>query len=738
MPEYAQMAAAAIGGGALVWACNRGGKNETNKGGNEDEILQFWFYNEPVEKMQHRLWFCPEGGERQTEVDREITARFKKNLENILSGKWHPNPANPRSLLAGIILLDQISRHIYRYEEKGRPGAESNIASIALSEKLFESQQAWTELTPVQLVFALLPYRHHKSDLETEKRYHQKSLALLSKIDARLHSDSAVLTRFKTATVRRYQALTDINPPGEGILEKEEFKPSPEIDEKKPREAIVRTIAKFFLNRDGCMDNGVVCVSLSGGVDSMVIADVLVHLRDHPKPVERARKGQGASAADRRVKHNVLEKQTIGMVKKIIAVHIDYGNRLEANDEADFIQDWCERRDIIFVKKSIEELKRATASRDEYEALTRNIRYDEYRKAMKTHGVTGICLGHHSGDIVENLLSNANRGCGVLDLSGMREVTLMEDVPVWRPLLPHNKDEIFNFAHTYGVPYFKDTTPSWSTRGKLRNNLLPCLEDTYGKGTSVNLHSLALESDNLREVVHTRLITPFVEKNISRHAAGIALKISGYEDHGRLFWKELFKQIQHTIFNTAMLSDTALREVAVRLALTGFEDGDKKFVTAPQEGWVEPKRGMFWYFEKHILYIPNPCIFNQPFKTAGCIQIGGPPVTVGVWKLVASFKDVLESDLGDPRCTDHRSLPVPCRAPPFSSWNEFLSGTFSYALQVPQDTTALDFQDAKTVKLPWCWKKLHQRYHTSLPIACSRPVETDEFKLVEVRYTYQG
>jgi hypothetical protein len=35
--------------------------------------------------------------------------------------------------------------------------------------------------------------------------------------------------------------------------------------------------------------------------------------------------------------------------------------------------------------------------------------------------------------------------------------------------------DIFGFAHKYGIPYFKDTTPKWSTRGKLRNQLLPLL-----------------------------------------------------------------------------------------------------------------------------------------------------------------------------------------------------------------------------------------------------------------------
>lgn len=49
---------------------------------------------------------------------------------------------------------------------------------------------------------------------------------------------------------------------------------------------------------------------------------------------------------------------------------------------------------------------------------------------------------------------------------------VVNGVRVWRPMLPFDKDVVFDFAHKFGVPYFKDTTPSWSTRGKLRRQLV--------------------------------------------------------------------------------------------------------------------------------------------------------------------------------------------------------------------------------------------------------------------------
>jgi hypothetical protein len=60
------------------------------------------------------------------------------------------------------------------------------------------------------------------------------------------------------------------------------------------------------------------------------------------------------------------------------------------------------------------------------------------------------------------------------------------------------------------VPYFKDSTPSWSTRGKLRNQLLPLLLDMYGSGCLQNLTQLARESDATRALVQDNLYQPFM------------------------------------------------------------------------------------------------------------------------------------------------------------------------------------------------------------------------------------
>jgi hypothetical protein len=240
-------------------------------------------------------------------------------------------------------------------------------------------------------------------------------------------------------------------------------------------------------------------------------------------------------------------------LRELFSMHIDYSNRDESKEEAAFVRDWAERHGFTHFERVISEVKRGVTDRAEYEKISRNLRYGFYKEILTTQmgwvdqeegGVErtvtggeggghpglecglGVIFGHHAGDVQENVLSNIMRGCSPLNLAGMHEVGITEGVPVWRPLLKHVKDEIFDFAHRlpspsspllippplprYGIPYFRDTTPTWSTRGKLRRQLVPLLIDMYGTGCLRNISSLAAQSDEAMTLVSQNIYDPFM------------------------------------------------------------------------------------------------------------------------------------------------------------------------------------------------------------------------------------
>ncbi len=159
-------------------------------------------------------------------------------------------------------------------------------------------------------------------------------------------------------------------------------------------------------------------------------------------------------------------------IKSVVGIHIDYANRPESDRECEYVRQWCADIGVEFRARVINEVTRGArliipsnkilfthlylqlssgiTSRDEYEKVAREIRYSFYVECLEQQpgsSTAGVMFGHHMGDVQENVISNVMRGVSPLDLSGMTESSVSNGVTVWRPLLSHNKDEIYEFAH---------------------------------------------------------------------------------------------------------------------------------------------------------------------------------------------------------------------------------------------------------------------------------------------------
>ena len=217
-------------------------------------------------------------------------------------------------------------------------------------------------------------------------------------------------------------------------------------------------------------------VSLSGGVDSMVVISIIHYLG-----------------------YNV------------IAAHINYNNRPETILEEQFLDEWCKFNEIKLYKKVITNIKRATTKRSDYETITKMIRIEFYKEILKKENSDVIILGHHKDDIIENIFANVCRGRNILDLAVIQEHTVLSNINIARPMLDYYKQTILDFAKKYQIPYFKDTTPDWSVRGKYRNQIYPLIEDTFTKTIKNNLIYLSEQSSQWNQLINNEIIKPFMQ-----------------------------------------------------------------------------------------------------------------------------------------------------------------------------------------------------------------------------------
>tara|TARA_B110000483_G_C18183786_1_gene538071 strand:+ start:643 stop:1722 length:1080 start_codon:yes stop_codon:yes gene_type:complete len=248
-------------------------------------------------------------------------------------------------------------------------------------------------------------------------------------------------------------------------------------------------------------------VSLSGGVDSMVVATILCYL--------------GCNVA---------------------AIHINYNNRAETKEEQNFLEYWCKLNNIRLYVKDIKDIVRGSIKRSDYESYTRTTRFDFYKEVLINENGDEILLGHHKDDIVENIVANVCRGRNLLDLAVIKDKNLVNGVVMSRPMINYYKTMVNKFATSNNVPYFKDTTPDWSVRGKYRNTVQNCLEDTFGKNVKENLISLSKQSDEWNELIMDSLIDPFL-KSVKGFSNYVEFNVENYLKHPLCFWNLIFAKL---------------------------------------------------------------------------------------------------------------------------------------------------------------------------------------------------
>ena len=86
-----------------------------------------------------------------------------------------------------------------------------------------------------------------------------------------------------------------------------------------------------------------------------------------------------------------------------------------------------------------------------------------------------VLLGHNKDDCFENIITNISNKYSYENLSGMEYISLIDGISYWRPMLNIYKKNIISYANNNNLKYLKDSTPKWSVRGKIRDELKPVL-----------------------------------------------------------------------------------------------------------------------------------------------------------------------------------------------------------------------------------------------------------------------
>lgn len=288
------------------------------------------------------------------------------------------------------------------------------------------------------------------------------------------------------------------------------------VDLIKEDEKLVRCIDQFCSEHD-IYKTGTI-ISLSGGVDSMVVLAILLFLQ---------------------TKHNF----------KIYTASIDYGLRSESKYESEFLDKYTKMfgiKSYISFVKGVSRKKNDSGKRSEFEEESRHIRFNTYKKIIAENDLPkdcGVFVAHHQDDIVENIFTNSMKGANLLDLEVMKPISVIHDVSILRPLLEFKKQVIYDFAHQYNIPYFLDTTPEWSRRGRMRNVIFPLLDAVFSPDWRNQLKLLGTQSNEWGEYFNTYILNPWLSE-VKKGSHGIIIPI---KSQPKLIYSNLILKSLHQI-----------------------------------------------------------------------------------------------------------------------------------------------------------------------------------------------
>ncbi|HEY8999621.1 MAG TPA: tRNA lysidine(34) synthetase TilS [Candidatus Saccharimonadales bacterium] len=172
-------------------------------------------------------------------------------------------------------------------------------------------------------------------------------------------------------------------------------------------------------------------VAVSGGVDSMVLLDILARQKE-------------------------LE---------LIVAHFNHGIRGDADEDEELVRQTATAKNLAYIYDKVR--LGAGAS----EATARHARYEFLQRAAKEHGAK-IVTAHHEDDVLETAILNLLRGTGRKGLSSLQSTE-----EIIRPLLAVSKEKIRAHAQTHNVAWREDSTNADETylRNYVRRNVVPRL-----------------------------------------------------------------------------------------------------------------------------------------------------------------------------------------------------------------------------------------------------------------------
>ena len=286
----------------------------------------------------------------------------------------------------------------------------------------------------------------------------------------------------------------------------------------------VESVVRTFFRDLPCDDNPIsIVLAVSGGPDSLCMADVFITLQDELK-------------------------------LKLVIAHINHGLRgLAADEDAEYVRVFAEQHCVSFRGTTIDVNELSKRDRLSIEEAARIARYQVLANVARECDAHFIALAHHADDQVETVLLRLIRGTGITGLQGMHNVSSLQDesapngkaICLLRPLLSVPRKVIETYCEQRQLTPRRDYTNDdrHHMRNRVRHDLLPFLEQLNPGIRKVVLH--------LAETAQSDAAV--IEEATSDFLRRITIEDQPRPLYDRIAWRKLPKGLQRTTLRKALL-----------------------------------------------------------------------------------------------------------------------------------------------------------------------------------------
>src|SRR5699024_8112371 len=180
-----------------------------------------------------------------------------------------------------------------------------------------------------------------------------------------------------------------------------------------------------------------IAVATSGGVDSMVLCQLLLE-----------------------------------MGKNFVVLHCNFHLRGEESDgDAKMVQEFAKENQLDFEQVDFQTRDYAAENKISIQMAARELRYGWFREIRKKKDIDGIATAHHLDDDIETVLINLGRGTGIRGMVGIPD----KSNGFIRPLLGFTKEQIIAFAKENSIKWREDASNQEADylRNYLRLKVIP-------------------------------------------------------------------------------------------------------------------------------------------------------------------------------------------------------------------------------------------------------------------------